>query len=81
MKTAIYINENRQQIILTPENEWETNICESLSKKSKNTKMYFAQFTDVQGGWTMLSSEGYRGKENDSLMIVLDDDNLPTPKN
>lgn len=73
MKTAIFIKETRQQIVLTPENKWEKNICKTLSEKSKNVSMYFAQFNDVQGGWTMFENSGYRGEDEDSLMIVLDD--------
>lgn len=72
MKTAIYIREGRQQIVLTPENKWENNICKDISSK-KVVETYFAQFTDVQGGWTMENPMGYRGEDKDSLMIVLEE--------
>jgi len=72
MKTAIFINEDRTQVVLTPENEWERKIVKMLTKQKKDLKIYEAQFTEVQGGWTKYESQGYRGKENDSLIIVLD---------
>lgn len=77
MKTAIYIREGRQQIVLSPENEWERNICKDINSK-KIVETYFGQFTDVQGGWTMYSNEDYRGKEQNSLMIVLDNPDKKT---
>lgn len=72
MKTAIFINEDRQQIVLTPENEWEINICKTLEEEKKDLGLYFGQFNDVRGGWTMFESENNRGEKRDSLIIVLD---------
>ena len=74
MKTAIFISEDRQQIVLTPENEWERNILKTLEESKKDFNVYWGQFNDVQGGWTMHEKQGYRGKENDSLLIVLDNE-------
>lgn len=72
MKSAIFINEDRTQIVLTPENEWEQTALKMMSANGVKPAMYFAQFTDVQGGWTKFESAGYRGKEKDSLIMVLD---------
>jgi len=74
MKSAIFIREDRQQIVLTPENDWERNILKTLEQKKKNMNVYFSQFVDVQGGWTMNSYAGYRGEDSDSLIIVLDEE-------
>lgn len=73
MKTAIYIREGRQQIVFTPENEWEKNICKVINGSKGKLSTYIGQFTDVQGGWTMNSHEGYRGEEHDSLIVVIDE--------
>lgn len=72
MKTAIFIREGRTQVVLTPENEWEEKVCEMVAEGKKDLNLYFSQFTDVRGGWSMQSEKDYRGQSNNSLIIVLD---------
>ena len=72
MKTAIFINEGRTQVVLTPENEWETSALKMIEKDKKDLNVYFSQFNNVQGGWTMFEDQGHRGEDKDSLIIVLD---------
>jgi hypothetical protein len=72
MKTALYMNDERVQVVLTPENDYERNIVKALSDQAYDLHVYKGQFTDVQGGWTMLDRYGYRGEERQSAIIVLD---------
>lgn len=72
MKTAIFIKEDRQQVVLTPENEWERKICKMIEEDKKTLNVYYGQFVDVEGGWTMHNTTQYRGEDEDSLIIVLD---------
>lgn len=79
MKIATYMRDDRVQIVLTPETDYEIKTLEYLHDKEKwITEIYKGQFTDVKGGWTMYSDMGYRGKDKDSTILVID--SKPTTK-
>lgn len=78
MKATLLTKENRQQIVLHPENEFEKDIIKLFVSKTtfpqpKNdpqqetpVKIYLGEFYDCQGGWTRES------KSEESLIIVFD---------
>lgn len=77
MKTALYIKENIQQVVLTPENEHEKNLLLLVNKKGVETTIKTGTFEECQGGWIRHYSGNYSemyGVQNDrmdSLMLVL----------
>lgn len=78
MKTLLITKENRQQIVLTPETEFEKSIVKMFhseftfpqpieeKKKPTEAQIYLGEFYDCRGGWTR------EGQNNDSLIIVFD---------
>ena len=54
MKTCIYVDEGKTQIVLTPENEFEKNIVNDFDFKNSNVQLFKGSFSDCQGGWTRL---------------------------
>jgi len=78
MKTLLITKENRQQIVLTPENEFEKDIVrlfvskttypQPISEPTQETpaKIYLGEFYNCNGGWTR------EGKSKDSLIVVFD---------
>lgn len=50
MKTAIYIENDVVQVVLTGENEWERKALD-LIKKSTTVTTHKGQFYECQGGW------------------------------
>lgn len=69
MKVSIYIEENIQQVNLTPENEYERNIVKSIHKKENEIEFKYGSFQSCNGGWVM----NYNRSETneDSLFIVI----------
>ena len=51
MKTAIYIDQGTTQLVLTPENEWEKKICDSITQGEQQAKIMRGEFFDCRGGW------------------------------
>ena len=51
MKTAIYVEDNVTQVVLTPETEFEKNIILILEKENLATKIMTGNFYDCRGGW------------------------------
>jgi hypothetical protein len=56
MKTAIYIEDGITQLVLTPENEWETRIIDSIDTSNPETSLLRGGFYECQGGWTRQDS-------------------------
>ncbi len=71
MKVAVYIAENRLQVILTPEIEQEKEVLKLVGSK-EIVQMYRGGFYDCQGGWSRWSEY-----DRDNLILVLD---TPKPK-
>ena len=77
MKTAIYIEDGRTQLVLTPDNDVDNKVLKSI-EELKNIKVYRGSFYGCQGGWSRWRekrwSNVYGGTDNDddSLIIVAD---------
>ena len=76
MKVALYIEEGREQIVLTPENDTEKMVLAKLEDSSRSVEILHGSFFTCQGGWTRYSPsfvEPYgRERQNDhSTMILL----------
>lgn len=78
MKTAIYIEDGRTQLVLTPENDIDRKVLTSI-EELKNIKVYRGSFYACQGGWSRWEKKytnlygGNKG-DDDSLIIVADKD-------
>lgn len=65
MKTSIYIEDGRTQIILTPENEFETGLIKNIKDKQVEIAEFTGSFKDCVGGFIRQYSE------KNSLMLLL----------
>jgi predicted DNA-binding protein with PD1-like motif len=65
MKTAIYIENGRTQIILTPEDDFEKNIINSVKEKQVEIASFTGTFSECIGGFI----RQYNNKQ--SLMLLL----------
>lgn len=68
MKIALYIEDGREQIVLTPESDTEKGILGKLTNGERTLKIYRGEFYPCQGGWTRHSDFG-----QNSTIIVLDE--------
>jgi hypothetical protein len=66
MKIALYIEDGREQIVLTPENDPEKKLLDLIGKDTRSVRIYRGGFYRCQGGWTRQSSE------TDSAIIVME---------
>lgn len=75
MKSALYIENNISQIILTPENDIEKQILLLIENRKVDSTLKIGSFGKCQGGWTRYYHHTY-GKfsdsDIDSLMIVME---------
>ncbi len=80
MKTILVIQENKQQVVLTPENDYEKNILKLIESQKVKTTMKVGKFSDCQGGWIRYYDFDDRFNQNkfDSLMVVLENDKEPS---
>lgn len=67
MKTAIYIEEGVQQVVLTPENKFEKDILKSLSEQDSEVVIRNGSFFHCRGGWVRHSEPHI---EDQSLLII-----------
>lgn len=56
MKTAIYIEDGRTQLVLTPENDWEKSVVSAIELGSQNVSIQRGSFYECRGGWVRESS-------------------------
>ena len=63
MKTYIYVEDGKTQIVLTPENKFEKHIVEDFDFKNSNIQLFKGSFKECNGGWMRLM--GYE----DSIII------------
>ncbi|KKN23683.1 hypothetical protein LCGC14_0902420 [marine sediment metagenome] len=78
MKTAIYIEDGRTQLVLTPESEIDKKVLKSI-EELKDIKVFRGSFYSCQGGWSRWRekyADVYGGvkEDDDSLIIVADKD-------
>ena len=65
MKVSIYIEDGLKQVNLTPEDEYEKNIVNSMAENKQSLEIYKGSFYACRGGWN-------RQQENpDSMIIVI----------
>lgn len=68
MKIALYIEDGREQIVLTPQTKTEAALLDKLHDGSREMSIKRGQFYSCQGGWTRHGpSDG-----DMSTIIVLD---------
>lgn len=77
MKTAIWIEDGRQQVVLTPENDTEKTVLKAISEADLSTSVHWGEFYACQGGWIRESrvvDYGYSRptQQLNSLIIVVD---------
>jgi hypothetical protein len=66
MKIALYIEDGREQIVLTPDSDTEKAICGKLHDGTRTLQVYRGSFYLCQGGWMR------HGESETSTIIVLE---------
>ncbi len=57
MKVSIYIEQGMTQLVLTPEGEWEQQVCAKMAANGeKNVHVSRGSFYETRGGWTRYKS-------------------------
>ena len=75
MKTAIYIEDGREQIVLTPETVLEKSVLEKMKARLPEVSFFSGSFYNTRGGYIR---HGYyyenctTSQDDTSLMILLD---------
>lgn len=64
MKIALYIEDGREQIVLTPQTETEKGILGKLHDGTRTLNVYRGSFYQCNGGWT-------RHYEDDRSSIIV----------
>lgn len=59
MKTAVYIENNTLQLVLTPEDQFESGILASFKDQQTSTEILKGSFYKTQGGWTRNGLQPY----------------------
>lgn len=74
MKTAIYIEDGKVQLVITPETEFEKNSIRQFSERPMQAKIFSGAFYDCRGGWvrqTAYHSNGpYTIQSEDQSLIL-----------
>ena len=70
MKTAIYIEDGKSQLVLTPEDQFEKAIVDKIEKGRRECFIRTGSFYECRGGWVK------HGAEETSLMITIGIDAL-----
>lgn len=68
MKIALYIEDGREQIVLTPTTETECGILGGLTNGRRKLTIKQGSFYSCMGGWTR------HGSDDQSTIIVLNDE-------
>lgn len=63
MKTSILIREDKVQIVLSPQNEFEKDLIRNVELNRKETTFHRSAFLDTQGGFIRQSAN------DDDLLI------------
>ena len=66
MKTAVYIEDGKTQLVLTPETDFETRVVHQLDTARYDVKMHMGSFYECEGGWMR------EGSDDESLIIVIE---------
>lgn len=55
MKTAVYIEDGVEQVVLTPETPFEETVIKKFCNAPLTVKLFAGSFYDCRGGWTRQS--------------------------
>ena len=66
MKIAVYIENGRTQLVLTPETDWEKEATKIIGDNSTNLQVHKGSFYACQGGWVRQGSAAF---DDQSLML------------
>lgn len=69
MKAAIFIEDGVQQVVLTPENEWERTSLRAIEGKRKKVETHWGTFYTCRGGWLRQSHDFYSSDNSESSLI------------
>jgi len=66
MKTAIYIEDGKTQLVLTPETDFEKGLVRKVEEGQHKVAIFTGSFYECQGGWVR------QGGTDESLIFVMD---------
>jgi hypothetical protein len=75
MKIAFYMDDGREQIVLTPETDFEKKMLGKLHEGGRQLSVRRGSFYGCRGGWTRWANSygvNHFDAEDDSTMLVLD---------
>lgn len=67
MKTAFYIEDGVEQIVLTPQSEWEKSVLQLIHAGDRNMSIKQGEFYACQGGW---SRHGSMDGERSTIIVL-----------
>jgi hypothetical protein len=67
MKTAFYIEDGLEQIVLTPQTDWERNVLALIHNGSREMTLKQGSFFECNGGWIRNTST----PQSDSSTIII----------
>jgi hypothetical protein len=70
LKTAIYIEDGRLQLVVTPENEFEKKALEMFQNKPIEAQVFFGSFYDCRGGWVRQTAYQSNYSSGDTSLMV-----------
>lgn len=80
MKASIWIEGGVQQVVLTPENEWERTALRAIQEKQHSVQAFWGAFYNCAGGWLRQASHQvdmypamHKINEDASLIFRLED--------
>jgi len=69
VRAALYFEDGRMQVALTPENDWEKTALKHIAE-AKSVKTFWGGFYWCQGGWVRHECSDYK----ESLMLLLENE-------
>lgn len=84
MKTALFIDEGRAAVILTPENEWEARALSAIAKEGAKVEIKEGQFNWTQGEYVRWFPEDLgpyqreSSRQKQSIFLTLGNDDQGT---
>jgi hypothetical protein len=70
MKTAIYIEDGRLQVVITPESEFDKKALSTLENRPLEAQIFSGSFYDCRGGWVRQSAYQANYSGGDRSLIV-----------
>jgi hypothetical protein len=69
MRIALYIEDGREQIVLTPETDTERQIVNKLHDGERELSIHKGEFYACQGGWTRHREVRF-GEPRDTIIVL-----------